>query len=176
MREDWETSVLPAQAPADAPRKLRIEEGVRVRVKGLRDLARVRRVLGNDRLEVEAGFIKLQIAASDVVEVFAEAGGLSSPKLGKNITFRGGPELSPSVQELNIIGERADEAMDRLERFLDSAVMATAARVRIVHGHGMGVLKRAVQDLLKKSPHVEKYYPASQFEGGAGATIVELKE
>ncbi|MDQ1473146.1 MAG: mismatch repair protein MutS2 [Bryobacterales bacterium] len=176
MREDWETSVLPAQAPADAPRKLRIEEGVRVRVKGLRDLARVRRVLGNDRLEVEAGFIKLQIAASDVVEVFAEAGGLSSPKLGKNITFRGGPELSPSVQELNIIGERADEAMDHLERFLDSAVMATAARVRIVHGHGMGVLKRAVQDLLKKSPHVEKYYPASQFEGGAGATIVELKE
>ena len=66
--------------------------------------------------------------------------------------------------------------MDRIERFLDSAVMATAARVRIVHGHGMGILKRAVQELLKKNPHVEKYYPASQYEGGSGATIVELKE
>jgi DNA mismatch repair protein MutS2 len=181
MREDWESSVLPAASssasgPADASRKLKIEEGVRVRVRGLRDLARVRRVLGNDRLEVEAGFMKLQIAAADVEEVFAEASGPASSKLPKNISYRGGPELSPSVQELNIIGERADDAMDRLERFLDSAVMATAARVRIVHGHGMGILKRAVQESLKKNPHVEKFYPASQFEGGAGATIVELKE
>ena len=176
MREDWETSIVPVQAPADAPRKLKIEEGVRVRVKGLRDLARVRRVLGNDRLEVEAGFMKLQIAAADVEEVFAELPDGAPGKLPRNVRFQPGPELSPSVQELNIIGERADEAMDRLERFLDAAVMATAARVRIVHGHGMGILKRAVQDLLKKNPHVEKYYPASQFEGGAGATIVELKE
>jgi len=54
--------------------------------------------------------------------------------------------------------------------------MATAARVRIVHGHGMGILRRAIQDLLKGSPHVEKFYPASQAEGGSGATIAELKE
>ena len=75
-----------------------------------------------------------------------------------------------------MIGEHVEEAIDRVERFLDAAVMATAARVRIVHGHGMGILKRAIQDLLKHSPHVEKYYPASQNEGGAGATIAELKE
>ena len=49
-------------------------------------------------------------------------------------------------------------------------------RVRIVHGHGMNILKRAVADFLKKSPHVEKYYPASDQEGGSGATIAELKE
>jgi DNA mismatch repair protein MutS2 len=181
MREDWETSIVPAQgstssASADAPRKLRIEEGVRVRVKGLRDLARVRRALGNGRFEVEAGFMKLQISGDDVEEVFPELPGGTPAKLPKNVRFQPGPELSPSVQEINIIGERADEAMDRVERFLDSAVMATAARVRIVHGHGMGILKRAVQDLLKKNPHVEKFYPGSQFEGGAGATIVELKE
>jgi DNA mismatch repair protein MutS2 len=47
--------------------------------------------------------------------------------------------------------------------------------VRIVHGHGMGVLKRAVADLLSKSPHVQKFYQASQGEGGAGATVAELK-
>lgn len=174
MREDWETSVIPAKAPTDGPRKLKIEEGVRVRVKGLRDLARVRRILSNDRFEVEAGFMKLQIEAKDVEEVFAEAP--APARLPKNITFHRGPDLSPSVQELNIIGERADDAMDRLERFLDSAVMATAARVRIVHGHGMGVLKRAVQEHLKTNPHVEKFYPATQLEGGAGATIAEIKE
>ena len=48
-------------------------------------------------------------------------------------------------------------------------------RIRIVHGHGMGILKRAISELLAKSPHVEKYYPAGQNEGGAGATVVELK-
>ena len=62
-----------------------------------------------------------------------------------------------------------------MEKFLDSAVMATASRVRIVHGHGMGVLRKAIGQLLTESPHVEKYYPAPQNEGGAGATIVELK-
>jgi DNA mismatch repair protein MutS2 len=180
MREDWETSIVPAQAAAGGiegvPRKLKIEEGVRVRVKGLRELARVRRVMGNGRFEVEAGFMRLQISGDDVEEVFAELPGGVVGKLPKNVSFQRGPELSPSVQEINIIGERADDAMDRVERFLDDAVMATAARVRIVHGHGMGILKRAVQELLKKNPHVEKHYPASQFEGGAGATIVELKE
>jgi DNA mismatch repair protein MutS2 len=180
MREDWETSIVPAQAAVGGiegvPRKLKIEEGVRVRVKGLRDLARVRRVMGNGRFEVEAGFMRLQISGDDVEEVFAELPGGVVGKLPKNVSFQRGPELSPSVQEINIIGERADDAMDRVERFLDDAVMATAARVRIVHGHGMGILKRAVQELLKKNPHVEKHYPASQFEGGAGATIVELKE
>ncbi len=79
------------------------------------------------------------------------------------------------VQEINLIGEHAEEARERVEKFLDSAVMATASRVRIVHGHGMGVLRKAVWNLLAASPHVEKYYQAPQHEGGAGATIVELK-
>jgi DNA mismatch repair protein MutS2 len=54
--------------------------------------------------------------------------------------------------------------------------MATASRVRIVHGHGMGVLKKAIADLLSRHPHVAKFYPAPQQEGGAGATIAELRE
>ncbi len=175
MREDWET-IVPAAAAPEPTHKLKIEEGVRVRVKGIRDLARVRRWLGNGRFEVEAGFMKMQISADDMEEVFPESSGPAPSKLPKNVRFQAGPELAPSVQEINVIGERAEEAIERVERFLDAAVMATAARVRIVHGHGMGVLKRAVQELLKKNPHVEKFYPASQYEGGAGATIAELKD
>lgn len=175
MREDWETSVVPAQSES-AAKKLKIEEGARVRLKGIRDLARVRRILGNGRFEVEAGFMKMQISADDVEEVLPEPSGPQVSKLPKNVRFQAGPALTPSVQEINIIGEHAQDAIERVERFLDSAVMATAARVRIVHGHGMGVLKRAMQDLLKHNPHVEKFYPAPQFEGGNGATIVELKE
>ena len=74
-----------------------------------------------------------------------------------------------------MIGEHAEEACERVEKFLDRAVMATASRVRIVHGHGMGILRKAIWKLLAESPHVEKYYQAPQNEGGAGATIVELK-
>ena len=174
MREEWETV---ASSPAVVPKKLQIVEGSRVRVKGLRELARVRKDLGNGRFEVEAGFMKMKIGVDDVEEVFAEgASGPATSKLPSNVRFQPGPALNPLVQEINIIGERAEEAMEKVERFLDNATMATAARVRIVHGHGMGVLKRAVQELLKNNPHVEKFYPASQFEGGAGATIAELKD
>jgi DNA mismatch repair protein MutS2 len=130
-------------------------------------------LLGGDRFEVEAGFMKMHVSAADVEEVLPPQ---ESAKLPKNVRFQAGPALNASVQEINIIGEHAAEAVERVERFLDAAVMATASRVRIVHGHGMGVLKRAVQDVLKASPHVEKYYPASQSDGGAGATIAELKE
>ena len=79
-------------------------------------------------------------------------------------------------QEVNVIGQRAEEARDAVDQFLDRAVMATASRVRIVHGHGMGVLKKTIQELLAKHPHVARFYPAPQQEGGAGATIVELRE
>jgi DNA mismatch repair protein MutS2 len=177
MREDWEKIVPQSGAPA--ARTLKIEEDMRVRLKGIREPARVRRLLGEGRFEVEAGFMKMHVTAADVEEVLPDipSGRAAGPaKLPKNVRFQSGPELSPSVQEINVIGEREAEAVERVERFLDSAVMATAARVRIVHGHGMGILKRAIQDLLKHSPHVEKFYPASQNEGGAGATIAELKE
>lgn len=174
MREDWE-KIIPHAGQASSA-ALKIAEGTRVRLKGIREPARVRRMLGEGRFEVEAGFMKMQVSAKDVEEVLPDIVGPVSSKLPKNVRFQAGPELSPSVQEINVIGEREAEAIERVERFLDAAALATAARVRIVHGHGMGILKRAVQELLKNSPYVEKFYPASQFEGGTGATIAELKE
>jgi DNA mismatch repair protein MutS2 len=153
-----------------------VTPGVRVRLKGIRDIARVTRVSGRDRLEVAVGFVKMQVNASDVEEVLPGDAAPAPGQLPKGVRFQPGPALNPGEQEINVIGEHAEEAVERVERFLDAAVMATAARVRIVHGHGMGILKRAIQDLLRQNPHVEKFYPASQYEGGAGATIVELKD
>ncbi|HTA47145.1 MAG TPA: endonuclease MutS2 [Bryobacteraceae bacterium] len=172
MREDWETLI--PQTTEAVSRKLTIAEGTRVRLKGIREPARVRRLLGEGRIEVEAGFMKMHVTTADVEEVLPE--GPTSSKLPKNVRFQAGPQLNPSVHEINVIGEHAEEAVERVERFLDAAVMATASRVRIVHGHGMGILKRAIQDVLKQNPHVEKFYPASQSEGGTGATIAELKD
>lgn len=151
-----------------------VVEGSRVRLKDIREPARVNRVKPDGRLEVEAGFMRMQVTIDDVLEVLPDAA--EAAKLPKNVSYRPAPQLNPVVQEINVIGQRAEEARDNVEQFLDRAVMATASRVRIVHGHGMGVLKKVIADLLKNSPHVEKYYPAEQFEGGAGATIVELRD
>jgi DNA mismatch repair protein MutS2 len=155
-------------------RRPKIEEGVRVRLQGIREPARVRRKLAGDRLEVEAGFMKMQVSVDDVLEVLPEAPAAS--KLPRNVSFKPAPQFAPVHQEINVIGQRAEEARDNVDQFLDRAVMATASRVRIVHGHGMGILRKVLWEMLAAHPHVEKYYQAPQQEGGAGATIVELKE
>jgi DNA mismatch repair protein MutS2 len=184
LREDFQSTVLSANDDArpdaddsrhDRTQPLHIEEGARVRLRDVRDPARVRRNLGNGRLEVEAGFMKMQVSIDDVLEVLPEAAPASG-KLPKNVSYKPAPELTPVHQELNVIGQRAEEARDAVDEFLDRAVMATASRVRIVHGHGMGILKKTIADLLSRHPHVAKFYAAPQQEGGAGATIVELRE
>jgi DNA mismatch repair protein MutS2 len=176
LREEFQTTVLATQDDArqgELGRRPKIEEGARVRLQGIREPARVRRVLGPEHIEVEAGFMKMQVHIDEVLEVLPPAD--AGSKLPKNVSFRPAPQLNPLVQEINVIGEHAEEASERVEKFLDNAVMATASRVRIVHGHGMGVLRKAIWKLLAASPHVEKYYEAPQHEGGTGATIVELK-
>ncbi len=177
LKEDFQTTVLATQDDSrqDRIQPLRIEEGVRVRLKDVRDPARVSRVLGNGRFEVEAGFMKMQVSIDDVIEVLPDTGA-SSGKLPRNVSFKPAPELAPVHQEINIIGRHAEEARDEVDQFLDHAVMATASRVRIVHGHGMGILRKVIQEMLAKHPHVARYYPAPQSEGGSGATIVELRE
>lgn len=177
LREEFETTVLATQEDSRRGelRAPRIEEGARVRLKNVRDPARVRRKLGDDRIEVEVGFMKMQVPIEDVVEVLPESA-TGGTKLPRNVSFRPAPELAPVYQEINVIGQRAEEARDRVDEFLDRAVMATASRVRIVHGHGMGVLRKTIWELLSSNPHVAKFYQAPQQEGGAGATIVELKD
>ncbi|PYT29980.1 MAG: endonuclease MutS2 [Acidobacteria bacterium] len=176
LREEFNTTVLSTEADAragglSAPK---IEEGTLVRLRNVREPARVRRLLGPDRIEVEAGFMKMQVSLDDVLEVLPAT--TQGTKLPKNVSYRPAPELNPMVQEINVIGERAEEACEHVEKFLDSAVMSTASRVRIVHGHGMGILRKAIWSLLGSSPHVARFYQAQQHEGGAGATIVELKD
>ena len=165
----------PAASPTPAP-AVELKQGTRVRLKGIREIARVRRILNANAIEVEAGFLKLQVPRTDVVEVLNEDGAPVKPKLPKNISFEPAGEVwSLARRELNVIGRRAEEALDEVDRYLDGAVLASVERVRIVHGHGMGVLKRAIAEHLKKHPHVGKAYQAPQNEGGAGATIVELR-
>ena len=88
-------------------------------------------------------------------------------------------ELQPrtgSLTELNVIGSTVDEALTRLEKFLDETLTTDIREVRIVHGHGTGQLRRAIGAFLKEHPLVTKFEAAPQNQGGGGATIVELKD
>jgi DNA mismatch repair protein MutS2 len=80
------------------------------------------------------------------------------------------------LSELNVIGMKVDEAIDRVARFLDDTLVTDVQEVRIVHGHGTGQLRKGLHAYLKTNPLVQKYYPAPENQGGGGATIVELKD
>jgi DNA mismatch repair protein MutS2 len=151
--------------------KPKLAEGTRVRLKGIRTPATVRRILDNGAIEVEAGFMKLQIPESDIEEILTGAAAAKPATM----QLRKGPSFDGNFREINLVGQRAEEACSVLDKFLDNVALADVERIRIIHGHGMGILKRAVSDLLAGNPHVARYYVAPQEEGGSGSTIVELK-
>jgi DNA mismatch repair protein MutS2 len=161
----------------NASPRLKIEEGARVRLKNVRTSATVRRMLASGLIEVEAGFLKMQVSAADIEEVLSPS---TAPAIARsNISFQQsahqGPPFATSYREINLIGQRAEEACDQVDKFLDSAALAEVERVRIVHGHGYGILKKAIAELLAHNPHVKKFYAAPPEQGGTGATIAELK-
>ncbi len=173
LREEAAAAIASPSAGAQNSEPLIIQEGAKVRLKDVREVATVRRLLKNGRLEVEAGFLKMQVPRTDITEVVETTEESRAPK---GFRIEAGPRFDVSYRELNIIGQHAEEAIEQVDKFLDSAALASVNRVRIIHGHGMGVLKRAVGEFLGSNPHVSRFYPAPQAEGGAGATIVEMRE
>jgi DNA mismatch repair protein MutS2 len=77
--------------------------------------------------------------------------------------------------EINVIGQNVDDATREVEKFVDRAFLAGMPRVRVVHGIGMGILRKALRQFLKSHPHVALVTEPPQNEGGAGATVVELR-
>jgi DNA mismatch repair protein MutS2 len=93
---------------------------------------------------------------------------------GTEVHLKGGAQNGRS--ELNVIGQTTDVAVDAVDKFLDKASLAGTGQIRIVHGHGTGALRRAIGELLSGHPHVARFMPAPPDQGGAGATLVELRQ
>jgi DNA mismatch repair protein MutS2 len=81
-----------------------------------------------------------------------------------------------STDELHLRHLTVDEALLKLDKYLDDAFMAGLYQVRVIHGKGTGTLRRVVREQLAKHPLVKLYRPAGYGEGGAGVTIVELDQ
>ena len=86
------------------------------------------------------------------------------------------PREGVSSSELLLVGNTVDQALDRLEKFLDESLLSEQRTLRLIHGFGTGRLKDAVVDYLHKHPLVTSVRPASPQEGGGGVTIAELKD
>jgi DNA mismatch repair protein MutS2 len=78
--------------------------------------------------------------------------------------------------ELNLIGSTVDEALTRVEKFLDESLLTEQRVIRLIHGHGTGQLRRAVAEFLGGHPLVASFQAAPPDQGGGGVTVVELKE
>lgn len=86
------------------------------------------------------------------------------------------PEPTSVPSELNVVGQRVEGALEAVDRYLDRALLASAKRVRLVHGHGSGRLRAALREHLKGHAAVLDLAPAPPGEGGNGATVVTLRE
>jgi len=151
-----------------------VAEGDTVKLKSLGRNAQVTRKIDDNTLEVEMGAMKMRVPRSDVAEVVARASD-SPVKAARARGFAISIEDESVPGEINVIGQNVDQATAAVEKFVDRAFLAGMPRVRIVHGSGMGVLRKALRQYLQKHPHVATIIDPPQNEGGAGATVVELR-
>jgi DNA mismatch repair protein MutS2 len=188
FREQFNQAVVAHTSGADrgdpnaAPHRiLRVLAGDTVQLKSLGRPAQVVRKLEGEVLEVQAGIMKMRVPLDDVAAVIASPSGGAEPgspvqaARAKGINVRLRDEESASSAEINVIGRNVDEATAEVEKFLDRAFLAGLGRVRVVHGSGMGILRKALRQYLKSHPHVAHIEEPPQNQGGSGVTVVDLK-
>jgi DNA mismatch repair protein MutS2 len=163
--------------PASPAKPLTLEPGARVALAGLGLEGTIVELRGN-QAEIDVRGKRMRAKVKDLRAI-----GESPPGVRRTGSARPAVHVNVDLQphegsrsELNVIGQTVDEAISRLEKFLDETTMTDQHTIRIVHGHGTGQLRRAVAAFLKDHPLVASFNLAPQNEGGGGATIVELKD
>jgi len=183
FREQFDSSVVAHTTGADQgdphaqPQLVKyVSEGDTVKLKSVGRPAVVSRRIDDNHFEVEIGAMKMKIARDDIADVLVHAS--DSPvkaarARGISVSLESENQSMPS--EINVIGRTVDDATREVEKFVDRAFLAGLPRVRVVHGSGMGILRKALRQYLQKHPHVESVTEPPQNEGGGGATVVELR-
>jgi len=183
FREQFDSAVVAHTTGADrddpdaTPQLVKhVSEGDTVKLKSMGRPAVVARRIDDNHFEVEVGSMKMKIARDDIAEVLARAAESpvkSARARGISVSLESEDQSVPS--EINVIGHNVDDATREVEKFVDRAFLAGLPRVRVVHGSGMGILRKALRQYLQKHPHVESVTEPPQNEGGGGATVVELR-
>jgi DNA mismatch repair protein MutS2 len=191
FREQFDSTVVAHASGADEgdphaqPQVVRhVSEGDSVKLKSTGRAARISRKLDDNHFEVEIGAMKMKIPRDDIAEVLSgAASGARAPgspvkaarARGISVSLSDENEGQNAPSEINVIGYNVDDATRAVEKFVDHAFLAGLPRVRVVHGSGMGILRKALRQALQQHPHVESVAEPPQNEGGGGATVVELR-
>jgi DNA mismatch repair protein MutS2 len=193
FREKVDATVVAHQTRADRgdpnaqPHIVRnVNVGDTVKLRSLGKTALIERQIDDDNFEVSVGQLKMRIRRNDVAEVVVSAADRArqlspvaaarSKGIRVSLNRERAGEMSSGATEINVIGRTVEEATDAVEKFLDQAFVEGVPQVRIVHGVGMGILRKALRTYLGKHPQVDKVSEPPQNEGGAGATVVELRQ
>jgi len=189
FREQFDSTVVAHSTGADEgdphaqPQLVKhVAQGDTVKLKSTGRPARVVRKIDDQHFEVEMGAMKMKIARDDIAEVLASAQAQANESpvkaaraRGISVSLNNESESANAPSEINVIGQTVDQASREVERFVDRAFLAGLPRVRVVHGSGMGILRKALRQMLQQHPHVDSVIEAPQNEGGGGATLVELR-
>lgn len=163
----------PANQKTVDPKKLKKGDSVKIISMNLKGIVNtLPDARGN--LFVQCGIMRMQTNVNDLVPVKEET--ITAPALQRTNTGKLKMSKSFSVSsEINLLGCTVDEAIAKLDKYLDDAYLAHLPSVRVVHGKGTGALRSAVQSHLKRLKYVKEYRLGEYGEGDAGVTIVTFK-
>lgn len=167
------TQKKPADQKTVDPKKLKKGDSVKIISMNLKGIVNtLPDTRGN--LFVQCGIMRMQTNVNDLVPVKEET--ITAPALQRTNTGKLKMSKSFSVSsEINLLGCTVDEAIAKLDKYLDDAYLAHLPSVRVVHGKGTGALRSAVQSHLKRLKYVKEYRLGEYGEGDAGVTIVTFK-
>jgi DNA mismatch repair protein MutS2 len=159
----------------------RLLPGARLQVHGFSRPVVLRRIEGSSA-EIEAGPLRMKIGVDEIVGIEVDAPGhgpgtappAASLRL-RNVNVSSATNDTPATGELNVIGMRVEEATERLDKYLDQAALTNQTRIRVIHGHGTGALRKGIAEFLRGHPLVESSSYESEEHGGRAITVVDLR-
>jgi len=164
-----------SEGPTRPPTAEELAEGMRIRVRGFNQPVVLRRVDGGSA-DVEAGAMRMKVPLADILGVEAQTARSARPSAAnRGIRVQAQPADEPSAEEINVIGCTVEQAIERVDKFIDSAALANLLQVRIIHGHGTGALRRGLAEFLRTHPLVERIHAEAEDRGGTAITVAELK-
>lgn len=128
--------------------------------------------LADHEFEVQIGILKVKVTDRDVEKISTQA---APKKAERAVRSSRGLRSTRASSELDLRGQRYEEALTNLDRYIDSSLLAGLNTVTIIHGIGTGAIRNGVQQYLKRNRHVKTYSYAPANQGGTGATIVHLQ-
>ena len=152
-------------------RRHHVSVGDKVKVLSYGQTGTITKKLSEHEYEVQIGIIKSKVTDRDVEKISN-----SQQKAKQSVRATSGTlRRNNAHSELDLRGQRYDEAMTNLDRYIDSVLLAGLDYVTIIHGIGTGAIRKGVWQYLRSSNHVKSFNYAPANEGGNGATIVHLK-